>query len=41
MSRQRYYTTVKVVSWVVLAAMFAAIAYSVTISIRYWSGIGV
>jgi hypothetical protein len=36
-----YYTPVRIVSYVILLLMIAAIAYSAYISILYWDGIGV
>jgi len=41
MPRIRLYNSVRVLSWVVLLLMVAALAYSAVISVRYWSGIGV
>ena len=41
MPRVRLYHSVKVLSWVVLLLMLVALVYSVVMSVRYWSGIGV
>jgi hypothetical protein len=41
MPRTRLYRSVWTLSWVVLALMVVAVAYSVFTSIRYWTGIGV
>lgn len=35
------YRSLRLVSWLVLVLMLAALAWSVATSIRYWSGIGV
>jgi len=35
------YRSLRLLSWLVLALMLAALTWSVATSIRYWSGIGV
>lgn len=41
MQQKQFYSPLKILSFVVLLAMGAAIAYSVAISLKYWNGIGV
>jgi len=41
MPRAALFRSLRILSWVVLLSMLAALAYSVFISIHYWSGIGV
>jgi hypothetical protein len=41
MSRVRFYTPLRIVSWVVLLSIVVAMVYAFVMSLRYWSGIGV
>jgi hypothetical protein len=41
MKGESFFTPLKIVSFVVLLAMMAAIAYGAWISLTHWSGIGV
>ncbi len=41
MHGEGFYTPVKIVGYVVLAAMIAAILYAAWISFTHWTGIGV
>lgn len=41
MHGEGFFTTVKIVGYVVLAAMIAAIVYAGYISLTHWTGIGV
>ena len=41
MHGEGFFTPVRIVSYVVLAAMIAALAYAAWISLTHWSGIGV
>jgi len=41
MPRAALFRSLRIVSWIVLLLMLAALTYSVFTSIRYWSGIGV
>ena len=41
MPTETLFTSVKVISYVVLAAMIGAIGYAAYISLTHWSGIGV
>jgi len=41
MRHKPFYAPVRILSFIVLAAMAAAIIYAFSISLLYWSGIGV
>ena len=41
MRHDRFYFSLRATGWIVLALMFSTLVYSVVMSIRYWSGIGV
>ena len=41
MHGETFFTAVRIVGFVVLAAMVAAIAYTAWISVTHWTGIGV
>lgn len=41
MRQKKLYTPLRVFSFVVLALMAVAIVYAVSISVLYWTGIGV
>jgi len=41
MRTQAFYGPLRIVSWIVVAAMLGAIGYATGIAIVHWSGIGV
>lgn len=41
MDAGRWYGGLKALSWLVLAAMLAALGYAGTMTLTHWSGIGV
>lgn len=41
MQQERLFGPLRILSFVVLSGMAAAIIYAFTIAVRYWSGIGV
>lgn len=41
MHGESWFTPLRIVSYIVLAAMLGAIAYAAWISLTHWSGIGV
>lgn len=41
MQQKKFYTPLRIFSFVVLALMGAAIVYAASISVYYWNGIGV
>lgn len=41
MHGESYFTPLRIVSYIVLMAMLAAVIYAAWISITHWSGIGV
>ena len=41
MHGEGFFTPLRIVSYIVLAAMIAAIGYAAWISLTYWTGIGV
>jgi hypothetical protein len=41
MQQKQLYNPVKILSFVVLLAMGASIIYAISISLKYWNGIGV
>lgn len=41
MRHKQFYGPIKILSFIVLSAMAGAIIYAFSISIMYWSGIGV
>lgn len=41
MPSARFYTPIKIVSYVVLLLMLLAMGYSFVMAVTYWSGIGV